>query len=92
MEGIPSGVPVAVPASATVEAAEEGSVEKLLNWLGGDAVQLTPADVQAQLDAAKVLVEGETVIMAFKAGWDSCVMTDRRILSIDVQGFSGKRV
>eukprot|EP00961_Rhodomonas_salina_P007753 105237-Rhodomonas_salina.1 len=30
--------------------------------------------------------------MVFKAGRDSCVLTDRQLLSIDVQGFSGKRV
>eukprot|EP00961_Rhodomonas_salina_P180229 2432465-Rhodomonas_salina.1 len=90
MDGIPPNAPV--PSSTTAAAAQGGSVENLLNWLGNDGVQLTPADVQAHLDAAKVLVEGENVVMAFKAGRDSCVLTDRRLLSIDVQGFSGKRV
>jgi hypothetical protein len=67
-------------------------LEACLNWLGGDAAQLNPSDVETHLEKAQVLLEGEHVALAFKAGRDSFILTNRRVLTIDVQGFSGKRV
>eukprot|EP00287_Rhodomonas_sp_CCMP768_P017445 CAMPEP_0202822970 /NCGR_PEP_ID=MMETSP1389-20130828/11442_1 /ASSEMBLY_ACC=CAM_ASM_000865 /TAXON_ID=302021 /ORGANISM="Rhodomonas sp., Strain CCMP768" /LENGTH=832 /DNA_ID=CAMNT_0049495939 /DNA_START=1 /DNA_END=2499 /DNA_ORIENTATION=+ len=89
-EGLPPDAPL--PPSVLADMSPQGAVEKLLSWLGGDASQLDAKNLEGQLSDAKVLVEGESVAMAFKAGRDTCVFTERRLLSIDVQGFSGKRI
>ena len=90
LRGLPASVPV--QASAISTHTNEGSLEACLNWLGGDAAQLKPSDVETHLEKAQVLLEGEHVALAFKAGRDSFILTNRRVLTIDVQGFSGKRV
>jgi len=78
---VPPEVLAAGPASGT---------ESLLNWLGGDASQVDPAEFQAQLSRASMLQEGEAVVMAFRVGRDTMAFTDRRVFKVDVQGFSGK--
>lgn len=82
---------VAVPPSAIV-AEHAGTLGAFLDWLGDDKTQLSAAAMQDQLASAQVLIHGEEVAMAFKAGRDSFVMTNRRLLEIDTQGWSGKRV
>lgn len=39
-----------------------------------------------------ILMTDEKVEMAFKCGRDSFIMTNKRILKIDVQGVTGKKV
>ncbi len=46
-------------------------------------------DVRKELDA--LLIEGEHAVAAFKSVRDQLVFTNRRIISIDVQGITGKR-
>lgn len=38
-----------------------------------------------------LLISGETAVMAFKTVRDQLVFTNKRIISIDVQGITGKR-
>lgn len=38
-----------------------------------------------------VLVPGETILMEFKALRDVCVITDRKIIAVSVQGLTGKK-
>ena len=45
--------------------------------------------VREELQA--LLIEGETVEMAFQTVRDQVVFTDKRIISIDVQGITGRR-
>ena len=74
-------------------AGKVGSLEGMFNFFGGDAVQLIPDDVDVQLHSATpVLMPDEKVDMAFKAGRDTTVFTNRRVLMIDVKGITGKRV
>ena len=51
-------------------------------------------EVEARLksDACHVLLPEEKVELAFKCGRDFFVLTSHRVLSIDVQGMSGKKV
>jgi hypothetical protein len=38
-----------------------------------------------------LLIDGESIIMAFQTVRDQLVFTDKRIISIDVQGITGKK-
>lgn len=42
-------------------------------------------------EVAGLLVGGEELVMAFKTVRDQLVFTNKRIISIDVQGFTGKK-
>lgn len=58
----------------------------------GTFVKLGPIDpgsLAAELEA--LLVEGERVHLAFKGIRDSVVFTDKRLISINVQGITGKK-
>jgi hypothetical protein len=46
-------------------------------------------EVRAEVNG--LLVKDESIVMAFKTIRDQLVFTNRRIISIDVQGFTGKR-
>jgi len=83
---------VAAPMPPEIAARSTSGAESLLNWLGGDAAQVDPAEFQARLSRASWLQEGESVVMAFQVGRDTIAFTDRRFFKVDVQGFSGKRV
>jgi len=64
-----------------------------LAWLGNDAAQIDAAKVEEDLRGTVALLgAGERVLMAFKVGRDTTLMTSRRLIRIDVQGLSGKKV
>mmetsp|Transcript_50624 Transcript_50624/g.123432 ORF Transcript_50624/g.123432 Transcript_50624/m.123432 type:complete len:808 (+) Transcript_50624:60-2483(+) len=87
-----NGAPrVEVPASVLVPRPAQG-LESLLNWIGNDATQLDAGTLDQQLKGAGIVLNDESTVMGFKAGRDSFILTDRRVLVIDVQGFTGKRV
>lgn len=46
---------------------------------------------KAQEEIAQLLLVGETVAMAFKAGADRVIFTNLRIIAINVQGFTGTK-
>ena len=50
---------------------------------------IDPAGVRSEV--AGLLVQGEEVLYAFKTIRDQLVMTNKRIIAIDVQGITGKR-
>ena len=53
---------------------------------------LKPIAVEAvRNDVMGLLIEGETPVMAFQTVRDQLVFTNKRIISIDVQGLTGKR-
>lgn len=72
----------------------EGKKGGLMDLIGGDARQIKPSEVEPGLKAAptKVLLDEEKVEMAFKAGRDTTLLTSHRMLIIDVQGLTGKKV
>jgi len=46
-------------------------------------------DVRSELNG--LLINGEEIVMAFQTVRDQLVFTNKRIISIDVQGITGKR-
>ena len=64
----------------------------MINFNKDSAWNLTPIDPRSVLnDVNGLLVQGEFVNQAFKTVRDQLVFTNRRIISIDVQGITGKR-
>ena len=64
-----------------------------LAWFCGDSNQLDAAEVEAKFKAeSSILLDDETVEMAFQCGRDSLLLTSKRFLKIDVQGLTGKRI
>jgi hypothetical protein len=63
-----------------------------LNFLSDDGVQIDAKTVDEKLRNV-ILLDDETVEMAFRIGRrDMCIFTTKRILMVDRQGFSGKKV
>ncbi len=53
---------------------------------------LKPIDISAvRNEVAGLLIQNETPIMAFQTVRDQLVFTNKRVISIDVQGITGKR-
>lgn len=61
-----------------------------LDGLMGHGSDLAPGEVEQQL--VGVLVEGESVQAAFKVIRDLFVFTDRRLILVDRQGLTGRKV
>lgn len=51
--------------------------------------QVDPATLME--DIQPLLINGEQVIGAYKAMRDYCVFTDKRVISVNVQGMTGKK-
>lgn len=51
--------------------------------------QVDPATLMG--DIQPLLINGEQVIGAYKAMRDYCVFTDKRVISVNVQGVTGKK-
>ncbi len=52
--------------------------------------EVDPADVQSKYGTA--LLDGETILVAFRSLRDTAILTDRRFMLIDVQGITGSKV
>ncbi|MCR4672436.1 MAG: PH domain-containing protein [Lachnospiraceae bacterium] len=64
----------------------------MINFNKNSAWDLYPIDLsQVQGGVAGLMVNGEQPVMAFKTVRDQLVFTNKRIISIDVQGITGKR-
>ena len=50
---------------------------------------ITPQDLDK--DVREILIDGEKIACAFKTIRDQLIFTNKRIISIDVQGITGKR-
>ncbi|KQP42864.1 cytoplasmic protein [Methylobacterium sp. Leaf104] len=61
-----------------------------LDGLLGHGSDLTPAEVNEQM--AGILTEGEPVQVAFRLIRDLIVFTDRRLILVDKQGITGRKV
>jgi len=86
--------PYDMPVSPDIMApTKPGALDAVLGWLGNDAHALNPAELNAQLHGdTKMLQDDERAVLAYKAGRDTLVFTNKRIFIIDVQGMSGKRI
>mmetsp|Transcript_9856 Transcript_9856/g.20573 ORF Transcript_9856/g.20573 Transcript_9856/m.20573 type:complete len:790 (-) Transcript_9856:247-2616(-) len=65
----------------------------VLDLVGSNFSQIDNAEVERKLKSRPdILLNDETVEMAFQCGRDSFILTSKRLLKIDVQGVSGKKV
>ena len=65
----------------------------MIDFANGSLFKLSPvapADLMPRI--APLLIEGEYIIAAFKALRDSVVFTNKRVISVNVQGITGKKV
>jgi Bacterial PH domain len=65
----------------------------MIDFAKDSIIKLSPialSDVDAKV--AQMLVAGEEVVAAFKGIRDSAVFTNKRVISIDVQGITGKKI
>ncbi len=53
---------------------------------------LKPIEIsEVRNDVNGLLIEGESIQCAFQTVRDQCIFTNKRIISVDVQGITGKR-
>ncbi|SDU26460.1 MULTISPECIES: PH domain-containing protein [Desulfobacula] len=62
----------------------------ILNGLLGNATEVKVEDLQKELNP--ILADGESIEMAYKVLRDMYVFTNKRLLLIDKQGLTGKKV
>jgi hypothetical protein len=62
----------------------------MLQGLFGNATEVNAKELEKEL--AATLIEGETIIKGFKIIRDLIVFTDKRLILIDKQGMTGKKV
>lgn len=62
----------------------------LLQKLAGNAQLVDTGNVQAELQP--LLIEGEVVEIAFKLWRDQIIFTNRRLITVDKQGVTAKKV
>lgn len=63
-----------------------------INFNQNSAWNLKPISVESVRDEVNgLLIESESVVMAFQTVRDQLLFTNKRIIAIDVQGITGKR-
>ena len=63
-----------------------------VNFNQNSVMNLKPISIDAvRSDVLGLLINGEEIAMAFQSVRDQLVFTNKRIISIDVQGLTGKR-
>lgn len=86
------GAPIPLQA-LTVQQAEPEGLENLFQWIGGNQRELDADAIDHVLHTStRILLDDEKVLMAFKAGRDTSVFTNLRVITIDVMGLSGQKV
>jgi Bacterial PH domain len=83
---------VAIPSNEILASRPEQGLENLLSRLFDDRKPIDSVELNREFHTTSpLLVDGEDVVMAFKAGRDLTVFTNKRIISIDTQGLTGKK-
>lgn len=71
----------------------EGMVGNFMSWLGDDYKQISKEEaLQKFTSDPPIMLEDETIDLAFKCGRDFILFTTKRYMRIDTQGWSGQRV
>lgn len=66
--------------------------KKMINFNKNSVFNLKPIDEsEVRPDVKELFVDGEQIIESFKTIRDQVIFTNKRIISIDVQGITGKR-
>jgi hypothetical protein len=77
----------------TKDFARPGGFERLWQCVGGDQRELDAHAIDVEMHSStQVLLDDEHVLMAFKAGRDSTLFTNLRVMMLDVQGLSGQKI
>lgn len=64
----------------------------MIDFNNAPIFKLSKVDIESISDSVMdLLVEGETLIGAYKAIRDFVVFTDKRVISVNVQGITGKK-
>ena len=65
----------------------------MIDFQNGSVFKLKPVPLEDGLSAiGTLLVDGEHVTAAFKGNRDMIVFTDKRIIAVNVQGLTGKKI
>jgi len=72
--------------------ANAGAASSMIGFLKNDAVATDPSKVEAQLRSSKILQNDERCEACYKVGRDLTVYTTKRIILVDRQGMTGKKV
>lgn len=80
-----------VPAGAGGDAAQGATGGGFFRWFGDDNTQIDAKEIEGEFKKKQVLLQDESVELAFKCGRDSFLLTSHRLLKVNVQGFTGKR-
>ena len=65
----------------------------MIDFSNGSLFKLSPVDPASLMPrVGPLLVEGEVIVAAFKAIRDSVVFTNKRVIAINVQGITGRKV
>jgi hypothetical protein len=84
---------IPIPASALQLSCKEKGFEKFLSKIGDDQRAIDPSELNRELHTTNpILLDGEDIVMAFKAGRDVTIFTNLRIMEMDVQGWSGEKI
>lgn len=89
----PESVGEVLAVSTPAQPVDDAGASKWMDLICGDNRAVDPKVVETQLKSnPPILDEDEVVDMAFKCGRDTAAFTSRRLLVMDVQGWSGKKV
>jgi hypothetical protein len=70
-----------------------GAMSGFVSFFTGDAHEFDPKDIEERFKTeTPVLLQNETVDMAFKTGRDFLVFTSHRLFTVDVQGVMGNKI
>jgi Bacterial PH domain len=84
------GIPI--PPNMMAAAPSEGGLQSLLSRWGDDMKAIDSRELNTEFHTnAPILIDGEDLVMAFKAGRDFTLLTNKRILTIDTRGLTGKK-
>lgn len=76
----------------TYDQNQDGEEKRMINFNQDSVWNLKPiAEDAVRGDVKGLLIAGEEIVAAFKTIRDQLVFTNKRIISIDVQGVTGKR-
>jgi len=72
---------------------EEEWLGDIWAWFAGNAAEIDSKEVEQGLrESVQLLGKTEKVLLAFKVGRDTMIMTSRRMILIDVKGLTGKQI
>jgi Bacterial PH domain len=80
-------------ARAPVETSQPLSFGNILDWMNNDSIPEDPVLYEQKLRSEPpLLLSDETISRVFKACRDKYIYTNKRLLVIDVKGWSGKKI